>query len=97
MLQGGSSRDFGVAKSMIYDEPELLHTLLGKLAETVTDYLNAQIEAGAQAVQIFDSWGGILAPDVFKEFSLRYLEQIVSGLKRENEGRPRPGHCVQQG
>ena len=90
MLQGGSSKDFGVAKSMIYDEPELLHTLLGKLAETVTDYLNAQIEAGAQAVQIFDSWGGILAPDVFKEFSLRYLEQIVSGLKRENEGRPVP-------
>lgn len=90
MVQGGSSRDFATAKAMLYDEPELLHTMLGKLAETVTDYLNAQIEAGAQAVQIFDSWGGILSPDAFKEFSLRYIEQIVSGLKRENEGRQVP-------
>lgn len=90
MLQGGSSRDFATAKAMMYDAPGLLHTLLEKLAATATDYLNAQIEAGAQAVQIFDSWGGILSSDAFREFSLRYIEQIVSGLKRENEGRPVP-------
>jgi len=90
MLEGGSSKDFATAKAMIHDEPKLMHTLLGKLAETATDYLNAQIEHGAQAVQIFDSWGGILSPEAFREFSLRYIEQIVSGLKRENEGRQVP-------
>lgn len=90
MIQGGSSKDFAAAKAMIHDEPHLMHTLLGKLAETVTDYLNAQIEAGAQAVQIFDSWGGILSPEAFREYSLRYIEQIVSGLRREHEGRPVP-------
>lgn len=90
MIEGGSSRDFSTAKAMMYDEPKLLHTLLDKLADTVTDYLNAQIEAGAQAVQIFDSWGGILSPDVFREFSLRYMDKIVSGLKREHEGQQVP-------
>lgn len=90
MIQGGSSKDFASAKTMIHDEPHLMHTLLGKLADTVTDYLNAQIEHGAQAVQIFDSWGGILSPEAFREFSLRYIEQIVSGLRREHEGRQVP-------
>lgn len=90
MIQGGSSKDFASAKAMIHDEPHLMHTLLGKLADTVTDYLNAQIEHGAQAVQIFDSWGGILSPEAFREFSLRYIEQIVSGLRREHEGRQVP-------
>lgn len=90
MIEGGSSRDFATAKAMLHNHPKLLHTLLGKLADTVTDYLNAQIEHGAQAVQIFDSWGGILSPDAFREYSLRYIEQIVSGLKRENEGRQVP-------
>jgi uroporphyrinogen decarboxylase len=90
MLEGGSSKEFATAKAMIYDEPKLLHTLLGKLAETVTDYLNAQVEAGAQVLQIFDSWGGILSSDAYREYSLRYIEQIVSGLKRENEGRQVP-------
>jgi uroporphyrinogen decarboxylase len=64
--------------------------LLEKLAATVTDYLNAQIEAGAQAVQIFDTWGGALSAQAYKDFSLRYMKQIVSGLKRENEGRRVP-------
>ncbi|MDX1556005.1 MAG: uroporphyrinogen decarboxylase [Xanthomonadales bacterium] len=90
MIQGGSSRDFALAKAMLYDQPKLMHTLLGKLADTITDYLNAQVEAGAQVLQIFDSWGDILPAEAFKEFSLRYIEQIVSGLKRESEGRQVP-------
>jgi uroporphyrinogen decarboxylase len=90
MVEGGSSRDFTTAKAMIYNEPRLLHMLLDKLADTVTDYLNAQVEAGAQVLQIFDTWGGILSSDAYREFSLRYIEQIISGLKRENEGRQVP-------
>ena len=60
--------------------------LLEKLADTVTEYLNLQIESGAQIIQIFDTWGGVLSDQAFKDFSLRYLNRIVSGLKRENEG-----------
>jgi len=90
MVEGGSSRTFGKTKKLLYQEPKLAHELLGKLAGTVTDYLNAQIESGAQAVQIFDTWGGALSAKAYKEFSLRYMAQIVSGLKRENEGRKVP-------
>lgn len=90
MIEGGSSKTFSRAKKLLYQDPELAHQLLGKLADTVTDYLNAQIEAGAQAVQIFDTWGGALSSQAYKEFSLRYMAKIVSGLKRENEGRPVP-------
>ena len=90
MVEGGSSRTFGRTKKLLYQEPELAHELLGKLASTVTDYLNAQIESGAQAVQIFDTWGGALSARAYQEFSLRYMAQIVSGLKRENEGRKVP-------
>jgi uroporphyrinogen decarboxylase len=90
MIEGGSSKDFGLAKKLVYDQPGLAHRLLEKLADAVTDYLNAQIEAGAQAVQVFDTWGGVLAPDRFREFSLSYLERIVAGLKREHEGRRVP-------
>jgi uroporphyrinogen decarboxylase len=90
MLEGGSSKTFGKAKKLIYQEPALAHALLGKLSETVTDYLNAQISSGAQAVQIFDTWGGALAAPAYREFSLQYMERIVGGLQRENEGRPVP-------
>jgi uroporphyrinogen decarboxylase len=90
MIEGGSSKTFGKAKKLIYQEPEAAHLLLGKLAETVTGYLNAQIESGAQAVQIFDTWGGVLSFDAYREFSLRYMQQIVSGLQREHEGRKVP-------
>jgi len=90
MVEGGSSRTFSRTKKLIYQEPKMAHELLGKLAHTVTDYLNAQIEAGAQAVQIFDTWGGALSHSAYQEFSLRYMAQIVSGLKRENEGRRVP-------
>jgi len=90
MVEGGSSRDFRKIKTMLYNEPETLHALLDKLAISVTDYLNAQIKAGAQVVQIFDSWGGALSDVAFKEFSLAYLKQIAGGLIRENEGRRVP-------
>ena len=90
MVEGGSSKTFAKTKKLLYQEPKVAHELLGKLADTVTDYLNAQIESGAQAVQIFDTWGGALSARAYREFSLRYMEQIVSGLKRENEGRRVP-------
>jgi uroporphyrinogen decarboxylase len=90
MIEGGSSKTFSKAKKLIYQDPQMAHLLLEKLADTVTDYLNAQIESGAQAVQIFDTWGGALSSQAYKEFSLRYMAQIVSGLKRENEGRKVP-------
>ena len=90
MIEGGSSKTFSRAKKLLYQDPKMAHLLLEKLAGTVTDYLNAQIESGAQAVQIFDTWGGALSAQAYKEFSLRYMAQIVAGLKRENEGRKVP-------
>jgi uroporphyrinogen decarboxylase len=90
MIEGGSSKTFGKAKKLIYQNPAVAHELLGKLADTVTDYLNAQIESGAQAVQIFDTWGGALSAPAYREFSLAYMERIVAGLRRESEGRPVP-------
>ena len=86
MVEGGSSKDFRHLKAMIYDQPELAHQLLDKLARAVTDYLNAQIRHGAQAVQIFDTWGGTLSAEAYQSFSLRYMKQIVDGLVRENDG-----------
>jgi len=90
MIEGGSSKTFSKAKKLIYQDPGLAHQLLGKLADTVTDYLNAQIESGAQAIQIFDTWGGALSSQAYQEFSLGYMARIVSGLNRENEGRRIP-------
>ena len=90
MIEGGGSKDFRLAKSFMYNHPEAMHKLLGKLADCVTDYLNAQIRAGAQAVQIFDTWGGILTPVAYREFSLRYMERIVANLIKESEGRKVP-------
>ena len=90
MVQGGSSRDFHRIKQMLYSEPATLHALLEKLAVVVIDYLNAQIRAGAQAVQIFDTWGGILTQPAYREFSLAYMNKIVAGLQREAEGRRVP-------
>lgn len=90
MIEGGSSKDFREAKKLMYCQPEVLHNLLAKLADTVIDYLNAQIEAGAQAVQIFDTWGGVLSSPGYQAFSLNYMQRIVNGLKRESEGRKVP-------
>ncbi|MBL4827239.1 MAG: uroporphyrinogen decarboxylase [Spongiibacteraceae bacterium] len=90
MVEGGSSNDFRMAKAMAFNEPQAMHALLGKLAQSVIAYLNAQIKAGAQAVQIFDTWGGALSHRAYKEFSLQYMQQIVDGLIRENDGREVP-------
>ena len=90
MVEGGSSKAFAKIKSMIYGDPQTAHRLLDKLADAVIDYLNAQIESGAQAVQIFDTWGGVLAPDLFRSFSLHYLEKIVNGLHRTYDGNTIP-------
>ncbi|SFC33458.1 uroporphyrinogen decarboxylase [Marinospirillum celere] len=90
MIEGEGSREYRHAKAMLYGQPDVMHQLLDKLAQTVTAYLNAQIRAGAQAVQIFDSWGGSLSTPAYAEFSLRYMEQIVHGLIREHEGRKVP-------
>lgn len=90
MVEGGSSKAFTKIKKMAFAEPRVLHALLAKLAESVTSYLNAQIAAGAQSVMVFDTWGGVLSPRDYKEFSLQYMQQIVEGLTRENEGRRVP-------
>ena len=90
MVEGGSSKDYHRIKGLLYDQPGLLHRLLEVTAQAVTLYLNAQIAAGAQAVMIFDTWGGILTPRAYREFSLRYMAQIVAGLTREAENRAVP-------
>ncbi|MGR3807299.1 uroporphyrinogen decarboxylase [Pasteurella testudinis] len=90
MVEGGSSKAFTKIKKMLYAEPHLLHQLLDKLADSVILYLNAQIEAGAQAVMIFDTWGGVLAHRDYRDFSLQYMHKIVSGLIREYRGRTVP-------
>ena len=90
MVEGQSSRDFARAKTMLYTQPELMHQLLDKLALSVIDYLNAQIVAGAQVVQIFDTWGGALSHAAYQEFSLAYMQKIVSGLIKQADGRDVP-------
>ncbi len=90
IVEGGSSRDFSRIKSMMFDEPQTLHRLLELLAESTRVYLNAQVAAGAQALMIFDTWGGVLAPAQYREFSLQYMARIVDGLTRESEGRRVP-------
>ena len=90
MVEGGSSKDFRHVKKMMYASPEVMHQLLDKLAVSVIDYLNQQILAGAQAVQIFDTWGGVLSGEMYREFSLQYMQKIVAGLIREADGRKVP-------
>ncbi|ENU26198.1 uroporphyrinogen decarboxylase [Acinetobacter modestus] len=90
MIEGGSSKEFRFTKNMMYAQPEVLHALLDHLADSVIDYLNAQIDAGAQAIQIFDSWGGALAHREYVEFSLNYMTKIIAGLQRVKDGRRIP-------
>ena len=90
MVEGGGSKEFALVKRMLFDQPALMHRLLDVLARAVTAYLNAQVAAGAQALMVFDTWGGALSPRDYKEFSLRYMERIVQGLTREHEGRRVP-------
>lgn len=81
MVEGKSSRDFSMIKGLLYEQPNVLHELLEKLACSVTFYLAAQVRAGAQAVMIFDTWGGILTPRSYREFSLDYMQRIINELK----------------
>jgi uroporphyrinogen decarboxylase len=90
MIEGGGSDDFRQVKTMLYQRPDLLHTILDKNTESVIAYLNAQIDAGAQAVMLFDTWGGTLAHNAYREFSLAYAERVMAGLKRNSEGRVVP-------
>ena len=80
LVEGGSSRDFKLTKLMLHNEPELAHRLLSKIAKATADYLNLQIAAGVNAVQIFDSWAQALAWDDYKEFSHRYISEIINKL-----------------
>lgn len=84
MIEGSGGKEFRRAKQLMLDDPETMDALLEKLATVVCLYLEAQLAAGADAVQIFDTWGGILAPDYYKRFSLDYIFKVVSNLKREN-------------
>jgi len=90
IVEGGSSREFSQIKAMMYDAPAVLHELLDLLARATLAYLNAQIESGAQAIMIFDTWGGVLTPAQYREFSLQYMSRIVDGLVRERDGRRVP-------
>ncbi len=90
MIEGGGSDDFRRVKTLLYERPDLLRRLLETNAAAVTAYLNAQIDAGAQAVMIFDTWGGMLSHAAFAEFSLAYSRQVLAGLTRAREGRPVP-------
>lgn len=90
MIEGGGSKEWRKVKTMMYARPDLLHRILNITAQTVVQYLNTQIEHGAQAVQIFDTWGGILTPATYQTFSLHYMTQIIGSLKREHEGRRVP-------
>ena len=90
MIEGGSSDDFRIVKTMLYQRPELLHALLKINTQAVIAYLNAQIEAGAQAVMLFDTWGGALSARAYEEFSLAYGKRVMAGVRREHEGRVVP-------
>jgi uroporphyrinogen decarboxylase len=93
MVEGGGSDDYRHVKTLLYARPDLMHRMLELNARAVAAYLNAQIEAGAQAVMVFDSWGGVLADGVFQRFSLHYTRQVLAALRREHDGRRVP-HIV---
>jgi len=85
MVEGGGSKNFSEIKKFIYNQPEAAHKLLNLLTDSIADYLSAKIESGADAIQIFDTWGGILSPDDFLEFSLQYITKVISKIKRNEE------------
>jgi uroporphyrinogen decarboxylase len=86
MVEGGGSDDYRLVKTMLYSRPDLMHRILAVNADAVAAYLNAQIEAGAQAVMVFDSWGGVLEHRAFHAFSLAYTQRVLNQLKREHQG-----------
>jgi len=85
MVEGKGSKSFSEVKSLIYNNPKLAHSVLDKLADAISKYLSAKIESGVDAVQIFDTWGGILSQNDFEEFSLRYIEKIIANIKRNEQ------------
>jgi len=97
MVEGGGSKTFGLIKRMMYEAPRDLHRLLEVLAKSTILYLNAQIAAGAQAVMLFDTWGGVLTPAQYEEFSLRYMAEVVDSLTRKAEGRRVPNIVFTKG
>jgi uroporphyrinogen decarboxylase len=97
MVEGQGGTDFLIIKKMAYERPDLLHHILEVTTQSVIAYLNAQTEAGAQAVMIFDSWGGALSHAAYREFSLQYMEMIVAGLTKEREGRRMPSIIFTKG
>ena len=97
MVEGGGSKTFGIIKRMMYEAPRVLHGLLDILSRATILYLNAQIAAGAQTVMVFDTWGGVLTPTQYEEFSLRYMAQIIGALTRESEGRRVPNIVFTKG
>jgi uroporphyrinogen decarboxylase len=97
MVEGGSSADYRRVKTLAYTRPDLMHHILDVTTQAVVAYLNAQIEAGAQAVMVFDSWGGALSEAAWREFSLAYLARIAAGLTREREGRRVPSIVFTKG
>jgi uroporphyrinogen decarboxylase len=97
MVEGASSADYRQIKTLAYTRPDLAHHILDINAQAVIAYLNAQIEAGAQAVMIFDSWGGTLAAAAYREFSLAYIEKVLAGLIRERDGRRLPSIVFTKG
>ncbi len=90
MVEGGGSKDFAKVKSLAFNEPALMHKLLSKLATAVAIYLSEQVRSGAQALQIFDTWGGSLSHGAFREFSLQYMSEIIEQIPRESQGRRVP-------
>jgi len=97
MVEGGSSKTFGQIKRMMYQAPLELHRLLAILAKATILYLNAQIAAGAQAVMIFDTWGGVLTPAQYQDFSLRYMAEVIDALTRHSQGRRVPNIVFTKG
>ena len=97
MVEGRGSRDFPAVKTMLRNRPELLHHILETNCRAVIAYLNAQIEAGAQVVMVFDTWGGTLAAAEYLEFSLAYMRRVVEGIARERDGRRVPNILFTKG
>jgi uroporphyrinogen decarboxylase len=97
MVEGGGSDDYRLVKTLMYARPDLMQRILGINAQAVAAYLNAQIDAGAQAVMVFDSWGGVLADGAFQRFSLHYTQQVLRALKRDSEGRRVPSIVFTKG
>ncbi|MBP7667146.1 MAG: uroporphyrinogen decarboxylase [Burkholderiaceae bacterium] len=97
MVEGGGSDDYRLIKTMLYSRPDLMHRILAVNADAVAAYLNAQIEAGAQAVMVFDSWGGVLEHRAFHQFSLAYTQRVLNQLKREHDGQRIPAIVFTKG